>query len=414
VIAAPRLLRRLAPLVALLLLSTLAACSSAASAARIVMIATILPTSGPNATVGLAMQRAVDLAARQNTALGGGYTLAVTHADEGSGFVGPEIATLAGESQVLGVIGPLSSDSALTMLPTLSREGLATISPSATLPGLTQAAAASAEGLAFAQLHPPGRPVAFFRLPETDNAAGRVAADLALAPVAARGLGAQSVFVVDDGSLAGKTLATAFTQELTARHGSLAGQKSLVSVPQDNVQAIVSAIVAAEPDLVFFAGNGASAAELRGTLSLSGAPQVPLLTVGSMAGDPTWSDFAGVPAAAANTTALLPAPALSTLPGAKAFVAAFQQAYPDQPVLPESALAYDAAMDEIAAIKGLIQAGKPVTRQAVLAAVATAHYAGVTGTVAFDQNGDNTTPLGYSLYTCDSKGAWQFVTALKG
>ena len=122
----------------------------------------------------------------------------------------------------------------------------------------------------------------------------------------------------------------------------------------------------------------------------------------------------GVAAAAANTTALLPAPDLSTLDGAKDFVSAYHTAYAEQDLLPQAALAYDAAMDEIAAIKSLVGAGKQVTRSAALAAVASAKYAGVSETLAFDAKGDNTTALGFSLYTCDAQGAWHFVAAING
>jgi hypothetical protein len=46
--------------------------------------------------------------------------------------------------------------------------------------------------------------------------------------------------------------------------------------------------------------------------------------------------------------------------------------------------------------------------------VTAASYTGATGAVAFDKNGDDTTALGFSLYACDGKGAWHFVTAVTG
>jgi branched-chain amino acid transport system substrate-binding protein len=182
----------------------------------------------------------------------------------------------------------------------------------------------------------------------------------------------------------------------------------------DSAQAVVTAIIKATPDLVYFGGGTAAAAQLRGTLSLTGAPGLVILAVGQAADHPDWGTAVGVAVAAANTTALLPVPDLSTLDGAKDFIAAYQTTYAGQVPLPQAALAYDAAMDEIAAIKSLVRAGKQVTRAAVLAAVASAKYAGVSGTLAFDAHGDNTTALGFSLYTCDAQGAWHFVTAVKG
>lgn len=409
--------RLLGPLVTVLLVAGLAGCSigiGAPTRDKTLAIATILPTSGPDAAIGQAMQQAVDLAVKQNATLGNGFTLTAVHADEASDEPAAAVSSLAGNQRVMGIVGPLDSQSAAAMLPGVEQSGIVTISPGATLPGLTQPDQAAAEGLQFGQLHPQGKPIAFFRLPETDTAAGKAAADLAVAPDKTHGLAAQSVFVVDDGTPSGKALAGAFTQELKAKRGTAAGRQTLQLGVPDSAQAVVTAIIKATPDLVFFGGGSAAAAQLRGTLSLTGAPDLAILMVSQAAGHPDWSTAVGVAAAAANTTALLPAPDLSTLDGAKDFVSAYQAAYAGQAPLPQAALAYDAAMDEIAAIKSLVGSGTQVTRSAVLAAVAAAKYAGVSGTLAFDAHGDNTTALGYSLYTCDAQGAWRFVTALKG
>ncbi len=412
-----RVRRLLGPLAAALLVVWLAGCSVSIGAPpqdKTFAIATVLPTSGPDAAIGQAMQQAVDLAVKRNGALGNGFTLTAVHADEAGDDPGAIVSSLAGNQRVMGIVGPLDSQSAAAMLPGVEQSGIATISPGATLPGLTLPDQAAAEGLQFTELHPQGKPVAFFRLPETDTAAGTAAADLAVAPVKAHGLAAQAVFVVDDGTPSGKALAGAFAQELKAKGGTAAGRQTLQLGVPDSAQAAVTAIIKAAPNLVFFGGGSAAAAQLRGTLSLTGAPDLAILAVGQAADHPDWSTAVGVAAAAANTTALLPAPDLSTLDGAKDFISAYQTAYAGQAPLPQAALAYDAALDEIAAIKSLVGAGKQVTRSAVLAAVASAKYAGVSGTLAFDAHGDNTTALGYSLYACDAQGAWHFVTALKG
>ena len=411
-IARPRQAWRLAPVLVVLLVAGLPACSLWGD--QTLTIATIFPTTGPDAAVGQAMERGVDLAVKQNASLASGYKLTVTHIDEARGSVGRAAAAVAADQQVMGIVGPLAGETAAAMLPVIEQQGLVTVSPAVTLPGLTQADQAQSEGLSFAQLHPNGRPIAFFRLPETDTVVGRVAADLAVAPAQAHGLAAQSVFIVDDGSLSGKALAAAFAREITAKNGAVAGQKSLVIDAPDTVQSVVTAIIEAQPDVVFFAGDTAAGAELRSTLSLTGAPQLVILTAGPIADDPTWSAAVGVVAASGYTTAILPAQDLSALANAKRFVAAYQSAFPGNDLLAQSALAYDAAMDEIAALKSLIHSGKTVTRSAVLGIVASAKYPGVTGTVAFDKNGDNAAPIGFSLYTCDLKGVWSYQAGLSG
>jgi branched-chain amino acid transport system substrate-binding protein len=359
------------------------------------------------------MQNAVDLAVQQNASLGNGYTLSAINVDESNGFTDQAVATLAANNLAMGIVGPLDSSDALAMLPGIEASGLTTISPSATLPGLTQSDQASTEGLDFATLHPSGKAVAFFRMPETDNAAGKAAADLALS-AAQPGLAAHAVFLVDDGTASGKAEVAAFKRELVAIQGTVAGQASMTLGPQGNTQSIVSAIVEAAPDIVFIGGGIDAGAQLRSTLSLSGVPQMVILTAGPIGDDPTWSKTVGVTAASAYTTALLPAEDLSKLPKTKDFVVAYHAAFPGAYSLPQSALAYDAAMDEISAIKSLISGGKPVTRAGVLAAVASAHYPGITGTIGFDKNGDDTTSIGFSVYTCNIKGSWHYQATLGG
>ncbi|MEO7003253.1 MAG: ABC transporter substrate-binding protein, partial [Ktedonobacterales bacterium] len=315
-------------LLGILLLAGLAACSGVGPD-KTLTLGTLLPTSGASSAVGLAMQQAVDLAVKQNAALPNGYSLTDTHLDENSIGGAAAVTTLASNSQLMCIVGPLDSETALDMLPVVEQQGLATITPAATLPGLTQADAAATEGLIFSQLHPKGKPVAFFRLPATDTALGKAAADAATASTASHGLNARAVFVVDDGMASGKALAEAFNAELKAHGGNVVGQATLTVGAQDNTQSIVSAIVEAYPDAVFFAGGVAAGAELRSTLSLTGAPQLPLLITGPAAADPDWSKTVGLAAASAYTTALLPAPDITTLPDAtttKAFTTAYQSA----------------------------------------------------------------------------------------
>lgn len=415
-----RRFRQLAPLLALalLLVSGFSSCSILGNGGgqadnKLLSIAAVFPTSGPEAGVGKAMQNAVDLAVAQNVSLGDGYTLSVTNVDEANGFTDQAVETLASNSLTMGIVGPQDSQDAVAMLPKIEASGIATISPTATLPGLTQANLASAEGLSFTEIHPAGRPVAFFRLPPTDDIAGKVAADLALASQKSMGLAAHTVFIVNDGTASGKALATAFKQELQASHGTVAGQASLTMGESDNTQSIVSAIVGANPDIVYFAGGIGAGAELRSSLSLSGAPQLVILASGPIADDPTWGTAVSLPAASAFTTGILPAQDLSKLSTTQDFVTAFHTNYPGAGSPPESALAYDAAMDEISAIKSLIHSGKPVTRAAVTAAIASSQYSGITGKISFNPNGDNVTPLDFSLYTCDLKGSWHYQTSLK-
>jgi branched-chain amino acid transport system substrate-binding protein len=402
----------LAALVAVLLSGWLAACSVGPSSNHTISLVTIFPASGASGAIGQSMMRAVDLAVKQHTALGGDYTLTVSHVNESSVTVGPDAAQAVTNAQVMGVVGPFGSQAVVAALPALAQAGVVTISPTATLPGLTKADQATAEGLTFSQSHPKGKPISFFRLTADDNAIGAAAADLALAAPAAHGLGSHAVFVVDDGSPSGKAQSAAFQSELKAGHGAVAGSRSVALGNDIGMQTTVSAIIEANPDSVYFAGDAAVAADLRRTLTQTGAPRLVILTSGAAANDPAWGDSVGAAVLAGYTVGLLPTQALAKLSGAQAFQTAYESAYPGAKLTPQSALAYDAAMVEINAIKSLITAQKTPTRAAVLSAVAATKYAGVTGQIAFDKNGDPVTPPSFSVYTCDTKGAWAYQTSI--
>lgn len=413
----PRSLWRLTPLLLLLLCNVLPACSLGAGSSggdKTLAIVTLFPTTGPDGAVGLALQQAVTLAVKPNGSLPNGYKLMAQNIDEASPLREGSLATALSNPQLVGVIGPYSSETAVALLPEIAAAGVATISPTTTLTGLTQSAAAEAEDVPFSTLHPQGKPLSFFRLAPTDDALGKAAADEAVAPTSAKGLAAGSVFLVDDATLSGKATVAAFAKELKAKGGKVAGQQSLTTGVNDNGQLVVNAIVAANPDVVFYAGGLVAGAELRSLLSLGGAAGVPVLAAGPVADNPGWSDAVGQPILTANTTGVLPASDLSKLDSAKSFLSAWQEAYGDKAPPPQSALAYDAAMAEIAAIKAVIASGKPVTRAAIATALAAAKFDGATGAIAFDEHGDSTGAPAFSVYSCDAKGAWSYQTTLHG
>lgn len=404
----------LTALLGMLLTGWLAGCSLGGATNHTVTLLEIFPTGGASGAIGQSMANAVDLAVKQNAAIGSGYTLTATRVNEASVTVGPEVAQAVTDANVVGAVGPMGSQAALAALPPLAQAGVVAISPTASLPGLTKSDQATAEGITFSQLHPQGKPVSFFRMTADDNAIAAAAADLAVATPQAHGLGSHTVFVVDDGTVSGKAQSAAFQAELKAKHGVVAGTRSVAQGDEIGMQTAVSAIIGADPDSVYFAGDVGVAADLRRTLTQTGAPKVSMLVAGVAANDPSWGDTVGGAALSGYTTGLLPAQDPAKVSGAQAFISAYQQAYPNSAVTPESLLAYDAAMDEISAIKSLLAANKTPTRAAILATVSTATYNGVTGQIAFDKNGDPVKSPAFSVYTCDTKGAWTYQASIGG
>jgi branched-chain amino acid transport system substrate-binding protein len=372
----------------------------------------VFPTTGTDGALGQALQQAVDLAVKQNAALGSGYQLQTEHVNEALGAPDQVVAADIAEGSVVGAVGPFSSDVALAIAPVVERAHVVTISPSATLAGLTLAASAKAEGLDFTAIHPQGAPIAFLQVAQNSDAEGKAAADLAV-KAGGGGLSAHAFSVIDDGSASGKALAAAFIAELKIKGGSALSHTSLAGGELSSPGVVVAKIVRDGPDAVFYAGNTLAGAQLRGALSSSGVPGLPLLTVAPNTANPGWADATGNALFSGKTTGILPAQDLSKLSNVQSFTSAYQSAYQSAPP-PQAALAYDAAMDEITALKAVLTAKKNPTASAVLTGVTGATYQGVTGSIAFDKNGDNTHAIPLSVYTCDTKGAWKYVSSIGG
>jgi branched-chain amino acid transport system substrate-binding protein len=132
----------------------------------------------------------------------------------------------------------------------------------------------------------------------------------------------------------------------------------------------------------------------------------------ALAGDPTFLkevvDQVGGNAANA-IYATNPVPDLSSFKtGAAAqFIHDYSAWYPGQALNPYCADAYDAAMVLITAIKHLIEAGQAVTRAAMIEQVQHIQYAGVTGPISFDTNGDIAHGV-FSIYEVQG-GEWTYL-----
>jgi len=383
-----------------------------------IKIGTELPVSGTDAAVGLPTQYGVDLAVALNkNSIGGGCNLAdVVHKnDEGTSGPDPSIGAsnvqqLIADPSVVAIVGPFNSGVAKQEIPVVNSAGIVEISPSNTNPGLTKKEFADANGINFAQLHPAGKPESYFRIPGTDDIQGKVDADVALgAPI-----NAKTAFVVDDNTVYGKGLAAQFTKEFQAQGGKIVGSTSITPQQISNLTSLATTIVGKNPDVVFYGGvtSGGGGALKKDLVSQNG--NMPMVGGDGIADDPAWLKTAG--SAAVNTYGTVAAPDISGLTGsaAQSFIASYKQQFPNANLLPYSAMAYDAAMIEITAIKNLIAAGKPVTRANVRDQVASLHYTGVTGSIYFDPNGDNAGNKVYSVYGVDSSGNWVFKQQVNG
>jgi branched-chain amino acid transport system substrate-binding protein len=385
---------------------SLAACggTGGSSTGGVIKIATDLPVSGTDASVGLPTQYGVDLAVDQNKDLGSGYTLQVVHKnDEGTTGADPSIGAsniraLLADQQVMAVVGPFNSGVAVAEIPVANNGGLVLMSPSNTNPGLTKQQYAKANGINFAQLHPAGVKEYYFRIVATDDVQGKVDAQIA----AAAPINAKTAFVVDDSTTYGAGLANFFKQNFTANGGTVVSSHSITPQEVSSMNSLAATIASANPDVVFYGGvTSQGGGALKRALVAAGYSK-PLVGGDGIADDSSWITTAGA-SAAGNTYGTVAAPDPASLTTAEA--AKFKTDYtnfvagkPDNNLVPYSAAAYAAAMIEIQAIKAVIQSGKAPTRAAIRDYIAGNTFSTIIGNISFDANGDNAGDKVFSIY----------------
>ena len=413
-----RLRMRYSVVVFALAVSMLSACGVGAASSgahtsgnKQLVIATELPVSGLDAAGGLPAQYGVDLAVQQNADLGDGYTLSVRHFNYvGTAGVDPAIGAAdmtqaVSDPSIIAVVGPFNSGVARVEIPLLTRGHLVTISPSNTTPGLTKQQYAQADGVDFTQLHPPGIPEYYFRLPGTDDIQGKLDAQIAAAPP----INAKTVFIVDDDSTYGIGLANYFANAFQKQGGTILGRMSVTGNQASSFESLATTIADKQPDVLFYGGVSSSGGDLLMKALVVAGYDNPIVGGDGIAEDPNWVKAAGNVALPTYATVAAPDISQFTSGAAATFVQQYKAAFPGALLIPYSAMAYDAAMIEIHAIKALISAGKSVTREHVRDQVAAIRYDGVTGRIAFDAGGDNAGSRVFSVYWLGSATHDQWV-----
>ncbi|WP_411104561.1 bifunctional serine/threonine-protein kinase/ABC transporter substrate-binding protein [Streptomyces sp. cmx-4-9] len=371
---------------------------SAASPATVV-IGVDAPLSGDLSFLGAGMKNSADLAVRtaNRTRHVPGVTFEIKALDDqGSPALGgPNAARFIADRKVLGLVGPLNSGVAQTLVEPLAQANLVNVSPANTNPALTLGPQ-WAKGVT-------SRPYkTYFRTVATDADQG---------PFAARYLhdtaGKGKPYVVDDNSAYGTALAAGFTAEFRKLGGAVAGADHVDPAATD-FSGLASKIRASGADSVYFGGYSTTAVPLSRQLRQAGA-DIPLA-----GGDGIFDQHyltAGAQAAGDLATHA-GAPAEELAAGAD-FLTRYREAgYPEEAGL-YGPYAYDAAWAVIEAVKSVAAAHGgtlPADARAKMpAAVAGLGFDGVTGRVAFDAHGDT---LNRRLAVFAVKdGGWSVVTS---
>ncbi|HVC63123.1 MAG TPA: branched-chain amino acid ABC transporter substrate-binding protein [Acetobacteraceae bacterium] len=308
-----------------------------------------------------------------------GYTFELMTLDDGTATAGQydpaqgatNARKMVSDKQVVAAIGPQMSGVGKAMAPILSEGGLATITPSSTNPDITNPKFA-------AQFRPAGKPI-YFRTVTTDAYQGPNMANFM-----AENLKVKSVYILDDSGAYGVGLADAFQGQAVKKGMKVLGRDRLDPKASDYT-AILTKIKALGPQAIYYGGVDQAGVKL----AKQAYDIMP--TVIKAGGDGVYGasflSGTGFPAAE-GWYATIASPHL-TGGDAKAieFVKAFTGRFGRAPV-DYSITAYDAALVIIDAVKRVAASGKPVTRDAVRAAIQTAKVPTIQGTVSFDANGD--------------------------
>jgi branched-chain amino acid transport system substrate-binding protein len=376
-----KVLRSVTVLGALLLI--VAGCSrdtgggGAAEEKKVVKLGVIAPLTGPLSELGLGIKNSVDLAIRQANEKGTvpGYEIVLAAEDDTADpATGANAANkLASDPQVGGVVGTLNSSVSQSVAPVLAKANIVQVSPANTNPTLTRG---PKPDTAPQRVWP-----TYFRTATTDAFQGPFAADYALG----KG-GFKSAFVIHDKKTYGQGLAQSFSKRFEDKGGKIVGTDTVNENDRD-FGAVVTKVIGAKPDMVYYGGEYPAAGPLAAQLKERGF-KGPL-----MGGDGIYASdfFKGAGDKAEGTLATSIGEPVDQLESAKQFIADYKAAGFKEGFSAYGGQSYDAANIIIQAFaKALpgaasVEAARP---QIVEAVGATQGYAGVTGEHSFDEFGD--------------------------
>jgi branched-chain amino acid transport system substrate-binding protein len=343
--------------------------AGAAQAEDIIKIGHVAATSGAIAHLGKDNENGARMAVEELNAkgvvIGGKKYKVVLQAEDDA--ADPRQATAAAQklvdAKVQGVIGHETSGTAIPASRIYYDAGIPQITPSASNPQYTRQ-----------------RYNTTFRNIANDEQLGA-----ALARYAVQTMQVKRIAVVDDRTAYGKGLADEFIKNV--KKTSAASGSSIVSTQFTNdkatdFSAILTAIKATKPDMVFFGGMDAVAGPMLRQMKQLGIP------IKFMGGDGMCSD--SVPRLAGEGMSdgqVICAEAGGVEPSQEKGMADFRVAYKKRygiDVQTYSPYAYDALMTMVDAMQ---QAGSPDPAK-YLPVLAKIKHKGITGTIAFDARGD--------------------------
>jgi branched-chain amino acid transport system substrate-binding protein len=357
-------------------------------------IAWALTVSGATATLGEDSKGAIEIAIDDRGGELLGHPIDLTGEDtlcnaEGGQAAGTKIAA---DPTVVGVIGTNCSSEARAGMPLISQAGMVMISPSNTNPDLTN------------PTHP-DHWAGYYRTAHNDLFQGRVAAEFAYNQLAAR-----TAATIHDGSPYAQSLQEVFASVFVELGGTITAQEA-VNVGDTDMKPVLTTIATGAPALLYF-----PIFEPEGDLIAQQAKQVAGLEATTLMGaDGLFADTLPEAIGDAAVGMYLSGPYVDVQnPAYGEFLAKWATKFGGVPPSGFHAHAYDAtnmllnAIEAVAVVDGdgTVHIGRQALRDAIYN---TRDFAGLTGNLACDVNGDCATgeALGvFKLSEAEVGGAW--------
>jgi branched-chain amino acid transport system substrate-binding protein len=338
------------------------------AAEKAIKVATQSPLSGDQSVVGVDIKRGAELALEQ---LGGplakmGFKVELAPFDDQAN---PDTGVanakrIVSDPSILAVVGHYNSGVQIPSSEVYHSSGLCNVSPANTNPKVTTRG--------YLEVN---------RIVGRDDVQGVVGADFALAK------GAKTAFVVHDKTAYGQGIAEFFKQKAEKNGIKVLGFEG--TEEKANFDALLSPVIAGNPDIIYFGGMAFQAAVLFKQARERGFEGMFLSDDGFDSSDATKIGGQTLISGGGTYYSTVSGPA-AVYPGTAKFIADFKAKYNADPQ-PFAAQGYDSMGIALKAIEDAATAGNGAapTREAVAKAVrALKDYKGITGTFTFNEIGD--------------------------
>ncbi len=277
---------------------------------------------------------------------------------------------LVADPTVVANIGPITSAEGKSMSAILSQADLATVTPEATNPDITDPK--------FAKIYRPNGRAIFFRMVATDAFQGPNMANYLRDT-----LKVKSVYIIDDSSTYAVGLSNAFEAQARKIGIRVLGHDQ-VNPKESDYSVLMTKIKSTNPDAIYYGASIQAGVKLV-KQTYDAMPNVIKVTGDGLFG-PDVLKSAGFPAAE-HLYVSIASPHLIENPEMRDWIARFVKRFKTEPD-DYAITAYDAGLVVLDAIKRVAESGKEVNRSTVRDAIQATRLKTLQGEVSFDANGD--------------------------